>query len=48
VGFGIGINVEEKLKVDATLAEDILYTFGNLFSGPTHHVISRISATYSF
>ena len=35
VGFGIGINVEEKLKVDATLAEDILYTFGNLFSGPT-------------
>lgn len=48
VGFGIGINVEEKLKVDATLAEDILYTFGNLFSGPSHHVISRISATYSF
>jgi hypothetical protein len=48
VGFGIGINVEEKLKVDATLAEDILYTFGNLLSGPSHHVISRISATYSF
>ena len=46
--FGIGINVEEKLKVDATLAEDILYTFGNLLSGPSHHVISRISATYSF
>ncbi len=48
VGFGIGINIEEKLKVDATLAEDLLYTFGNLFSGPGHHVISRISATYSF
>ncbi len=48
VGFGIGINIEEKLKVDATLAEDLLYTFGNLFSGPEHHVISRISATYSF
>jgi hypothetical protein len=48
VGFGIGINVEEKLKVDATLAEDLLYTFGNLFSGPQHHLISRISATYSF
>jgi hypothetical protein len=48
VGFGIGINVEEKLKVDATLAEDILYTGGNLLSGPSHHVISRISATYSF
>jgi len=48
VGFGIGINVEEKLKVDATLAEDMLYTFGNLLSGPEHHIISRISATYSF
>jgi hypothetical protein len=48
VGFGIGLNIEEKLKVDATLAEDLPYTFGNLFSGPHHHVISRISATYSF
>ncbi len=48
VGFGIGINVEEKLKVDAVLAEDLLFTFGNLFSGPHHHLISRISATYSF
>jgi len=48
VGFGVGINVEEKLKVDATLAEDLLYTFGNLFSRPQHHLISRISATYSF
>lgn len=48
VGFGIGVNIEEKLKVDATLAEDLLYTGGNLFSGPAHHVISRISATYSF
>ncbi len=48
IGFGIGINVEEKLKVDATLAEDLPYTFGNLFSGPQHHLISRISATYSF
>jgi hypothetical protein len=48
VGFGIGINIEEKLKVDATLSEDIPYTLGNLFSGPHNHVISRISATYSF
>jgi len=48
VGFGVGINIEEKLKVDATLAEDLPYTFGNLFSGPMHHLISRISATYSF
>ncbi len=48
IGFGIGINVEEKLKVDATLAEDFLYTGGALLSGPQHHVISRVSATYSF
>ncbi len=48
IGWGIGINVEEKLKVDATLAEDVLFSGGNLFSGPQHHVVSRISATYSF
>lgn len=48
VGFGIGLNIEEKLKVDATLAEDVLYTGGNLFSREHHHIISRISATYSF
>lgn len=48
IGFGVGINVEEKLKVDAVVAEDILFTGGNLLSGPHHHVLSRISATYSF
>jgi len=45
VGFGFGINVEEKLKVDATLAEDILYR--NPFQG-SGRLISRVSATYSF
>lgn len=45
VGFGIGINVEEKLKVDATLAEDLLYR--NPFQG-SGRLISRVSATYSF
>lgn len=48
VGFGLGINIEEKLKIDATVAEDVVYTFGNFLSGPHHHIISRISATYSF
>lgn len=48
VGFGIGVNVEEKLKVDATLAEDVVFSGGNLLSGPHHHIISRVSATYSF
>ncbi|MBF0431704.1 MAG: hypothetical protein HQK83_10520 [Fibrobacteria bacterium] len=48
IGWGVGLNIEEKLKVDATMAEDFLYTFGNIFSGPQHHVLTRISATYSF
>ncbi|MCB9496959.1 MAG: hypothetical protein H6686_08775 [Fibrobacteria bacterium] len=48
VSFGFGLNIEDKLKVDAVVAEDILFTGGNLFSGPADHVLSRISATYSF
>jgi hypothetical protein len=48
VGGGIGINIEEKLKIDAVLAEDILYKWGNLVSGNSHHILSRITATYSF
>ena len=45
VGFGFGINVEEKLKIDATVAEDLV--FRNPFQGGGR-LISRISATYSF
>jgi hypothetical protein len=45
VGFGFGINVEEKLKIDATVAEDVL--FRNPFQG-SGRLLSRISATYSF
>jgi len=45
VGFGIGINIEEKLKVDATIAED--FVFRNPFQGGGR-LISRVSATYSF
>jgi len=48
VGIGLGINIEEKLKVDAVIAEDVLFTGGNLLSGPHHHILSRISATYAF
>ncbi len=48
VGGGIGINIEEKLKIDAVMAEDILYKWGNLLSGNSHHIFSRITATYSF
>ena len=45
VGFGFGINIEEKLKIDATVAED--FVFRNPFQGGGR-IISRISATYSF
>jgi len=45
VGFGIGINIEEKLKVDATISED--FVFRNPFQGGGR-LISRVSATYSF
>jgi hypothetical protein len=48
VGFGIGINIEDKLKIDATMGEDIVFTGGALLSGPVDHIFSRISATYSF
>jgi hypothetical protein len=48
VGGGIGINIEEKLKIDAVMAEDFLYKWGNLISGNEHHVFTRITATYSF
>jgi hypothetical protein len=45
VGFGFGVNIEEKLKIDFTVAED--FPFRNLFQGGTRW-ISKISATYSF
>ncbi|MDR1812702.1 MAG: hypothetical protein LBQ87_07740 [Candidatus Fibromonas sp.] len=45
VGFGFGINVEEKLKVDFSVAEDFM--FRNPFQGEGR-LISRVSATYSF
>jgi hypothetical protein len=45
VGFGFGINIEEKLKIDVTVAEDML--FRNPFQGEGR-LFSRISATYSF
>ena len=45
VGFGFGINIEERLKIDVTVAEDLL--FRNPFQGEGR-IFSRISATYSF
>lgn len=48
VGMGIGLNVENRLKFDILVAEDVVYTLTNLFSGPQHHVFTRIDATLSF
>ncbi|MDR2732621.1 MAG: hypothetical protein LBB36_05325 [Fibromonadaceae bacterium] len=45
VGFGFGINVEEKLKIDFTVAEDVV--FRNPFQGEGR-LMSRVSASYSF
>ena len=48
VALGFGVNVENRLRVDFVAAEDMPYTFSNLISGSAHHLITRISATYSF
>lgn len=45
IGWGFGINVEEKLKIDVVMAEDFLYR--NPFQG-SGIWISRLSASYSF
>jgi hypothetical protein len=48
VSVGFGLNIEDKLKVDAVIAKDIFFTGGALLSHPVDHVLSRISASYSF
>ena len=45
VGFGFGINIEERLKIDVTVDEDVL--FRNPFQGEGR-IFSRVDATYSF
>lgn len=46
--LGWGLNIENRLKVDVVLAEDMFYTFSNLISGSSHHLTNRITCTYSF
>ncbi len=50
IGFGMGINIENRLKIDAVVNEDVFYTFTNLFSGGDrlNSIFTRFSATYSF
>jgi len=45
VGFGFGLNIEDKLKIDAALSEDIV--FRNPFQG-SGRFVSRVSAVYTF
>jgi hypothetical protein len=46
--LGWGLNIENRLKIDVVMAEDMFYTFTNLISGSAHHLTNRITATYSF
>lgn len=48
LGIGFGINIDNRLRVDFVVAEDVFYTLSNLISAPQHHLFNRVSATYSF
>jgi len=45
---GVGINIENRFRIDGVLAKNIFYTFSNLISGPQQDLMNRISLTYSF
>jgi hypothetical protein len=47
-GIGIGFNIENRLKIDIVLAEDVFFTLTNLISGPQHHIFPKFTASYSF
>lgn len=48
VSLGMGVNIEDRLKIDFVLAENIPYTFANLFSGNSSYLSTRVSATFNF
>jgi hypothetical protein len=48
VSLGMGVNIEDRLKIDFTLAQNLPYTFTNLFSGNSSYLASRVSAVFSF
>jgi hypothetical protein len=45
---GLGLNIENRFRVDVVLAENVFYTWTNLISSPQHHLTNRITLTYSF
>jgi hypothetical protein len=48
VGLGFGVNIDNRLRIDFVVSENLPYTFTNLISGNLHHLFSRVSATYRF
>ncbi|MDR0303527.1 MAG: hypothetical protein LBH98_01985 [Chitinispirillales bacterium] len=50
VSLGMGVNIEDRLKIDFTVSENIPYTFTNLFSNSNEssYVATRVSAVFAF
>jgi len=49
VSLGMGVNVEDRLRIDFTVAQNLPYTFTSLFSsGGNPYLMSRVSAVFSF
>jgi hypothetical protein len=48
VSLGLGLNIDNRLRIDFLAAEDLPYTFTNLVSGNKSHLFNRVSATYRF
>jgi hypothetical protein len=46
--IGWGLNIENRLKVDIVLAENMWYTLTNLVSGSSKYLLNRATITYSF
>jgi len=49
VSLGMGVNIEDRLKIDFTIAQNLPYTFTSLFSSSGNpYLASRVSAVFSF
>jgi len=49
VSLGVGVNIENRLKIDFTLAQNLPYTFTSLFSSSGNpYLASRVSAVFAF
>jgi hypothetical protein len=49
VSLGMGVNVENRLKIDFTIAQNLPYTFTNMFSDSRNpYLASRVSAVFAF